>query len=364
MRVSGTNGSQAGRQQPAEGETLATLGEFGLIAALRERLPSNADVLLGPGDDAAVVAAADGRVVATTDMLVEGRHFRRDWSEPYDVGRKAAAQNLADVAAMGAVPTALLVSFGAPGDLPASWALSFADGLRDECAVVGASVAGGDVVSSGLVVISITALGTLAGRPPVTRSGARPGDVVAVCGRLGWSAAGLAVLGRGFRSPRVVVEAHRRPEPPYDAGPEAAALGASALIDVSDGLLADLGHIAEASGVRIDVDSRTMEVAEPLQAVAAAIGADPLAFVLTGGEDHALVATFGPDVLLPEHWRVIGKVHAAAAEPTADSTAHAGDHPATGEESVRGEMSGTGEAPLVTVDGGAYAGPAGHDHFR
>ncbi len=329
-------------------QTLAEMGEFGLIDAFRQRLPAGPGVLLGPGDDAALVAAPDGRVVATTDMLVEGRHFRRDWSEAEDVGRKAAAQNLIDVAAMGAVPSALLVCFAAPPDLPARWALAFADGMREEGALVGASVAGGDVVSADMVIVSVMALGSLDGRPPLTRSGARPGDVVAVCGRLGWSAAGLAVLGRGFRSPRVVVEAHRRPQPPYAAGPEAAELGASALIDVSDGLLADLGHVARSSGVRIDVDSRTLEVAEPLQAVAAAIGVDPLSFVLTGGEDHALAGTFAPDVTLPPHWRTIGQVCAGA--PPSDEL---GAAPEAG-----------GDGPRVTVDGGAYEGPGGHEHFR
>ncbi|MGH3488139.1 MAG: thiamine-phosphate kinase [Actinopolymorphaceae bacterium] len=330
------------------GETLGELGEFGLIDILRTRLPAGPGVELGPGDDAAVVAAPDGRVVATTDMLVEGRHFRRDWSDAYDVGRKAAAQNFADIAAMGATPTALLVSFGAPADLPAQWAIDFTDGLRDECAEVGTSVAGGDVVSSPVVVLGITALGSLGGREPLTRSGARPGDRVAVCGRLGWSAAGLAVLGRGFRSPRVVVEAHRRPAPPYDAGPQAADLGATALVDVSDGLLADLEHVARASGVRIDLDSASLDIAEPLQAVAAAIGVEALSFVLTGGEDHALAGTFGPDVALPPRWTVIGRVGAA-------SDADLAAEPAMG-------AAPTG--PLVTVDGVAYEGPAGHEHFR
>ncbi len=119
---------------------------------------------------------------------------------------------------MGAVPTALLVGLAAPADLPADWALSLADGLREECEPVGASVVGGDVVRSETLTLAVTALGSLEGREPVTRSGARPGDVVAVAGRLGWAAAGLAVLSRGFRSPRVLVEAHRRPSPPYAAG--------------------------------------------------------------------------------------------------------------------------------------------------
>jgi thiamine-monophosphate kinase len=194
-----------------------------------------------------VVSTPDGRVAASVDLLVDGRHFRRDWSTPYDIGRKAAAQNLADIAAMGAVPTALLVGLAAPADLAAFWAERFADGLREECELVGAGVVGGDVVRSEVLLIAVTALGDLQGRAPVTRAGARVGDVVAVAGRLGWSGAGLAALRRGFRSPKVVVDAHRRPEPPYAAGPLAAVAGATAMIDTSDGLVADLGHVATAS---------------------------------------------------------------------------------------------------------------------
>ena len=312
-------------------DKVADLGEFGLISAITARLPQGGGVLVGPGDDAAVVAAPDGRVVATTDLLVENRHFRRDWSSAADVGHKAAAQNLADVAAMGAVPTALLVGLGAPPDLPADWALGLADGLREECEPLGTSVVGGDVVRSELVVVAVTALGNLGGRRPVTRSGARSGDVVAVCGRLGWAEAGFRVLSRGFRSPRVLVEAHRRPTVPYDAGPEAADLGATSMCDVSDGLLADLGHVAEASGVGIDLDPDTFEVPGPVRDAAAALGAEPLDWILTGGDDNALAATFPPDVALPERWRLVGRVSPGAG---------------------------------VTVGGTPFAGAAGHVHFR
>ena len=179
----------------------ATLGEFGLIARVVARLGTTPGVLLGPGDDAAVVAAPDGRVVATTDVLVEGVHFRRDWSSAYDVGRKAAAANLADVAAMGGTGTALLVGLAAPADLPVAWAEALADGLRDEAALVGAAVVGGDTVTADRIVVSVTALGDLAGRAPVTRSGARPGDVVVLAGRMGRSAAGLRRCCRPGRRP-------------------------------------------------------------------------------------------------------------------------------------------------------------------
>ncbi|MGH3912970.1 MAG: thiamine-phosphate kinase [Pseudonocardiaceae bacterium] len=317
-------------EPPPEGDSVADLGEFGVIDRVTagRRLP--AATLLGPGDDAAVLAAVDGRVVACTDMLVEGVHFRLDWSTPQQAGRKAVAANLADVAAMGAVPTGLLVGLACPGPTPVATLQSLVDGMWEEAGRVGAGIVGGDVVSAPKIVISVTALGDLQGRAPVTRSGAAPGEILAVCGRLGWAAAGLAVLGRGFRSPMTVVGAHRVPEPPYDAGPQAAAAGATAMIDVSDGLLSDLGHIAEASGVHIDVDSAALTVPRRLIEVASALGTDPRHWVLTGGEDHALLASFPARLPLPSGWTPIGSVW---------------------------------EGHGVTVDGNPYAGPAGWAHF-
>jgi len=325
----------SGTSSGAGGPTVGSLGEFGLIGSVVGRFPTTADVVLGPGDDAAVVRAPDGRVAASTDLLVEGRHFRRDWSSAREVGRKAAGQNLADIVAMGARPTALLVGLGAPADLPVEWATGLADGLAEECALVGATVVGGDVVRSDTVVIAVTALGDLEGREPVTRSGARPGDVVAVAGRLGWSAAGLAVLGRGFRSPRVLADAHRVPAPPYAAGTAAAVSGATSMIDVSDGLLQDAGHLAEASGVVLDLVTASIEVADPIRDAAAAFNADPLDWVLRGGEDHALLATFPAGATPPEPFVVVGRV-------------------------LEAEEGGAG----VTLDGAPVRGPGGHDHFR
>ncbi|MFB9623527.1 thiamine-phosphate kinase [Nonomuraea helvata] len=291
--------------------TVGDLGEFGVINRITGRLPQGAAVMLGPGDDAAVIGASDGRVVVSTDLLIEGRHFRRDWSSGYDVGRKAAAQNLADVAAMGAEPTSIVVGLGMPADLPLKWLDDLTDGFRDECAVVGASVAGGDITRCDLVVIGVTALGDLGGRAPVTRSGARPGQVVAVTGRLGYAAAGWALLEAGVPLNAVLEEAvvaHRRPCPPYAMGPQAAALGASAMLDVSDGLLQDLGHVAEASGVRIELDPGAFAVGEPVAVAAKELGSDPLEWVLTGGEDHALAAVFPSEVRLPPSWQVVGRV--------------------------------------------------------
>jgi thiamine-monophosphate kinase len=320
--------------------TVANTGEFGLIARVTARLSTGPASLLGPGDDAAVVAAPDGRVVASTDVLVEGRHFRRDWSGAVDVGHRAAAANLADIVAMGAAPTALLVAFCAPPDLPVAWAEELADGIGEEASLAGACVVGGDMSASPTLTISVTALGDLGGRAPVTRSGARPGDIVAVNGRIGYAAAGYTILSRGFRSPKLLVEAHRRPEVPYPAGPAAARLGATAMIDVSDGLLGDLGHIAAASRVGIDVTREAFAVPAQMRDAAAALGVDPYTWILTGGDDHALAATFGPDTALPPDWIVVGRVI---------------------------DGSGVGRAADgsgVTVDGKAWTGSAGWDHFR
>lgn len=291
--------------------TISDLGEFGLIEAIAAALPRGDKTIVGIGDDAAVLAAPDARVVATTDLLVEGRHFRRDWSGPADIGAKAAAQNLADVAAMGAVPVALLVGFAAPGDLAVGWARDLMAGIAGECARAGATVAGGDVSSAESVLLAVTALGDLEGRDPVTRSGARPGDVLACAGVLGPSAAGLALLEAGLTDPAELIAAHRRPAPPYAAGAQAGAFGATAMIDVSDGLLADAGHLARASGVQIDIDTSLLPAHPGLAAAAAALGRpSPLDWMLTGGEDHALAAAFPADCSIPSYWTVIGQIRA------------------------------------------------------
>lgn len=310
--------------------TLAEVGEFALIRALTPVFDAeDAQVLVGPGDDAAVLRVKTGHVVVSTDVMVEGRHFRRDWCSAEDVGHRAAAQNLSDVNAMGGRARWLTIGLAAPPTLPAAWAMDFARGFAAEARQVGATVVGGDLTAADQVMVSVTVLGmcTVA---PVLRSGAEAGDVVALSGRQGWAAGGLAVLGRGFRSPRVLVEAYRRPEPPYDAGPAAADAGATAMVDVSDGLVADAGHLAESSGVRVDLRTAALDVPEPLHAVAAAVGVDPVSLVLGGGDDHALLATFRPGATLPPGWTVIGEV-----------------------------LAGEG----VTVDGTAYDGSPGFTHF-
>jgi thiamine-monophosphate kinase len=311
--------------------SIAEAGEFGLIARIVARLEIGPGTILGPGDDAAVLAAPDRRVVASTDVLVEGRHFRRDWSSGADVGHRAAAANLADIAAMGAAPTALLVALCVPNNLDVEWVEDMADGLSAEAGLVGASVVGGDMSSSPTLTVAVTALGDLRGEAPVVRGGAQPGDVLALAGRTGYAAAGYAVLSRGFRTPKLFVEAYRRPEVPYAAGPAAAKLGATSMIDVSDGLVQDLGHVASASVVGIDIRRDAFEIPTQMRDAASALGVDPYIWILAGGDDHALAATFPPGVSLPPEWRVIGSVH-----------------------------EGTG----VTVERKPWSGGAGWDHFR
>ncbi len=273
-----------------------------------------------------MLGTSDGRLVASTDLLLENRHFRRDWSTANDIGHKAAARNFADIVAMGAQPTGLLVGLAAPAETEVSWLDGLLAGFSEECAEVGAGIVGGDVSSADLVVLAVTAFGDLGGRAPLLLSGAKPGDLVAYAGRLGWAAAGFSVLSRGFRSPVQIVNAHRRPEPPYAEGIRASELGATAMTDVSDGLVADLGHIAEASAVRIDLRSDALVPAAKLRDVSTALNADPMAWVLGGGDDYALVATFPNSTRLRDPWHVIGLVGEGSGVRMDGLPAHAPGH--------------------------------------
>ncbi|OBK19004.1 thiamine-phosphate kinase [Mycobacterium asiaticum] len=290
-----------------ESPTLQQSGEFAVIERLVRGRRQPAAVILGPGDDGAVLSADDGRTVVSTDMLVQDRHFRLDWSTPYDVGRKAIAQNAADIEAMGARPTAFVVGFGAPGATPTAEVAELFDGLWDEAELIGAGVAGGDLVSCPQWVVSVTVLGDLADRAPVLRSGAAAGSVVACAGVLGRSAAGYELWHNGLEEFSDLRDQHLVPRPPYGQGAAAAAAGAVAMIDVSDGLIADLRHVAKASRVGIDLSTAALTPDRAaVSDAAAAVGADAWAWVLGGGEDHALVACF-PDAA-PVGWRVIGRV--------------------------------------------------------
>ncbi|MEO7349719.1 MAG: thiamine-phosphate kinase [Terrimesophilobacter sp.] len=300
--------------EAAEPLTLSELGESAVLARIFPRLPQAAAALLGPGDDAAVVAAPDGRFVVTTDLMVHGPDFRLAWSLPHDLGWKAAASNLSDVAAMGAVPTALVVAIAAPAHSPVTLLEGIADGFRDACVALApqCGVVGGDLSVSETMTIAVTAFGDLEGRAPVLRSGARVGDIVAVSGALGEAAAGLRLL---FTE---AVDAHDEPDaaraallrehtkaqlaptPPISDGPRAALAGATAMLDLSDGLAIDASRIARASGVVLDFDT-------------AELGADP-GLALGGGEDHSLLATFPPGTVLPGSFRALGRVSEARAD--------------------------------------------------
>lgn len=313
-------------------DSLGSVGERAALARIIPRLPTGAASLLGPGDDAAVVAASDGRIVLTTDVMVEGPDFRSAWSSPHDLGCKAVGTNLADVAAMGAVPVALLVALAVPASTPVTDLEAFADGLAAACLDLApdCGVVGGDLTVSPVWTVTVTAVGTLQGRGPVRRDGARSGDVIAYSGRLGLAGVALhllftaAVDGSGGPDAALaavlraehpaVLAAQLTPRPPVADGPLAAIAGATAMLDVSDGLLLDSDRLARASGVVLDFDGAALR--EHASAIAQALpdlAGDPMRFVLTGGEDHGLLACFPSDSVLPGGFRRIGVVRTGEA---------------------------------------------------
>lgn len=311
---------------------LSDLSEADLLARLfpvyAGAKGAHADVVVGPGDDAAVLVAPGGSVVLTTDTMVRGRDWRDDWSSPHEVGHKVVVQNLADIAAMGATPTGLLVALAADPATEVDWALGLAEGIAEAAREASAPVLGGDLSSaaSGAVMVAITAIGDLGGRTAVRRDGARPGDVVTVRGTLGRSGGGLQLLlaGRGRthdaaapaaadRAVHDLCLTHRTAgRPPWEQGPLAADAGATSMIDLSDGLVRDLGRIARASGVRVELDGEALRehAAGPLTE---ALGPDEaMRQVLSGGEEHSLLATFAPGDV-PAGWQLLGRC--TAGEP-------------------------------------------------
>lgn len=311
------------------------LAESAILRVILDSIGTAAGSEVGPGDDAAVLRAPDGRVVATTDTLVHGPDFRLAWSSGADLGWKAAAVNLADVAAMGARPTGLLVALAMPADTRLSFVRDLAGGLAACCAALapGCAVIGGDLTISSTLTIAVTALGSLEGRAPVRRAGARVGDTVALAGSAGVAARGIDLLfsrftdasgpvsvDRGSLDPYelLALDAQLRPSPPIASGAAAADAGATAMMDVSDGLALDATRLAEASGVTLAL-------------LAADVGGDSR-WAIDGGEDHALLATFPREATLPAGFRVIGEV------------IEAGEHP-------------------LLVDGQPYA-PRGWDPYR
>ena len=292
--------------------TLADLGESGLVAKILARISESqvqsSSVEIAAGDDAAVINTSGSSFVLSVDMYVEGKHFRTDWSTAIEIGRRCAAASIADVCAMGAIPVGVLLAIGLPTTTASPWVEDFMAGFMQETSDASSILLGGDVSGSESIVISVTALGTVVTGAAITRSGARAGDIVGICGRSGMAAGGLRVLQRGLRSPRALVDAFRVPEIDYSAGVRAAKGGATSMIDVSDGLVADLENIARESGVGIEIDTEKIVVPAELVSTAAAFGADPMAWILAGGDDHAFVATFPPTKPLPAGFAAIGTV--------------------------------------------------------
>jgi thiamine-monophosphate kinase len=294
----------------AVGPTLGDVGEDGLLSVIFPLLPGGPGVLIGPGDDTALLSTPGGSVLATTDAMVRGRDWLDEWSTGADVGAKTVAQNIADIAAMGGVPTGLLVSLIADPRTSLGWVRDFTRGLAQAAGEAGVPVLGGDLSSAphGVLVVSVTALGSCEVGEPVRRCGAQVGDVLAVCGSLGHSAAGLLLLQRGQKALAPgLVSYHCRPRPPYEQGPVAARGGATAMLDISDGLGRDAGRIARASGVRIELDD--VPLGDDVAQLAHVMSHDEAWRCVTeGGEEHSLLACFPAGVGLPEGWRTIGKV--------------------------------------------------------
>jgi thiamine-monophosphate kinase len=283
-----------------------TLGEIGENAALDwvlPLLPAGDSVVVGPGDDSALVTLPESEVLISTDMMMQGTDFRFDWSRPADVGFKAIASNAADIAAMGGVVVGYQLAVAASASTPLRMLVGLAEGCAEGIAefTPGAGVLGGDLSRSEVFTITVTVLGSLRGRRPVLRSGATPGDVVCVAGELGLSHRGLRLLLAagddeleiaGLVRSDTAVAHHLRPRPPIALGPQAAKAGATAMMDISDGLVLDAFRMAKASGVRVELASD------------AGLDDDALA----GGEDHGLLATFPPSVTPPDGFRPVGVI--------------------------------------------------------
>ncbi|GAB92432.1 thiamine-phosphate kinase [Gordonia rhizosphera] len=277
------------------------------------------DIVIGSGDDAAVIDTA-GPTVISTDTAVQGRHFRFDWSDARTVGARAVIQASADIAAMGARTTGIVVSIACPSSTTVGTVLELNAGIVEATHGIGARVLGGDLVAADQVVLGVTAVGALDGGDPIVVGGARPGDVLAVTGHaLGSSAAGLALLidaqARGtddlLRAHPGPLAAYRLPAPDLGQGPIAARAGAHAMTDISDGLVEELITMATASGVRLEVRADHVPAGPGVAAAAAALGVDPRSWVLAGGEDHELLAAF-PAGAVPAEWTAIGHVAAGS----------------------------------------------------
>lgn len=309
------------------GATVGELGEGGVLRRVLAQLGSAPAARIGPGDDSAVVAV-DGELVVTSDTMIEGPDFRLAWHSGFELGWKLAATNLSDVAAMGARPIGLTVALACPRDTPVGLLEEIARGLDAACRELGGGcgVVGGDLGTSPVLTAAVTAFGELQGRPAVLRSGAHPGDTVAYAGELGLAGLGLSLLFEeaaekdGTAHARTLPELRERhpaaigaqlaPTAPVLSGLAAAQAGATAMMDVSDGLSLDAARLGAASGVAIELDPALLEAGFGVQSGQRV----PIEAMLAGGEDHGLLATFPVGAALPAGFRPIGTV----GEPRAD----------------------------------------------
>ena len=292
-----------------EPSTLAGLGEAGIIARLASFPATRPDVVRGIGDDCAVFREPDGSaLLVTTDALIEGVHFRRDWSPAASIGHKALAVNLSDVAAMGGEPVAAFLAFSAPSDLPVAWLDDFAGGLRDLASRAGVDLAGGDTTgSTGPLALCLTVLGRAPMRAVRYRDGARPGDRVAVSGTLGDAALAVHLLQQGRPCPARLRRRLEWPEPRLALGRALGAhAGCTALMDLSDGLTTDLPRMASASGVGVRLEVDRVPLSADLLAACGGDRARALSWALAGGDDYELLAACRPDAEL-ESLTIIGE---------------------------------------------------------
>lgn len=287
---------------------MPTEGEFDLIARLAPFLASGGDdLIVGHGDDAAVIDL-DGRgLCLAVDVLVDEVHFRGDLSTMADVGWKAVAVNCSDMAAMGALPSVAVVGLCRPASVTAEAIEELYAGMSEACTEWGLRLVGGDTVAAQALAISVTVLGDVGVDDAVRRSGAQVGDSIVVVGTLGGASAALAMFTRGLEPSAEALAAHRRPVAQVVAGRALAEAGATAMIDVSDGFGADLLHICEASGVGAVVDAAALPATPGVAAAAEALGVDPLSFVAGGGDDYALLATL-PSAVAAEVAATLGGV--------------------------------------------------------
>ncbi|HWJ43392.1 MAG TPA: thiamine-phosphate kinase [Solirubrobacterales bacterium] len=326
------------------------MGEFELLAKLRQRLPpAGSRVKLGSGDDAAV-SLPGGATATSVDAIVDGVHFRRGESGLETVGRKALATALSDLAAMGAEAGEGYVVLGAPPDLGEEDLLALLDGLLGLATATGTTIAGGDVTRAPVLTLAVTVVGHApAAENFVTRAGARPGDVLVLTGELGAAAAGRLLLddpGIAAAVPTAAAERLRHrpldPAPRLRSGQALASAGARAMIDLSDGLAADAGHLARASALGLEIDAGALPLAKGVAEVAASVGREPLHLAVSGGEDYELLAAL-PANRVEEAATAVG----GAAETTLAPIGRVAQ----------------GEGVRIRLPGGASLEAGGYDHL-